>query len=377
MVLQQEAPTMKITAAVVAEKGGSFSLEEVELEEPRDDEILVRIVAAGICHTDLTVRDEFYGTPLPAVLGHEGSGVVERVGSKVSKVKPGDRVVLTYNSCGTCINCQHGDRGYCDEFYARNFAGVRDDESHTIRQGGRDLSANFFGQSSFATHSLANEENIVKLPSDLSVPLEQLGPLGCGLQTGMGAVINALRPKAGSGIALFGTGAVGMAALMGAKIVGCAPIIAVDIIPNRLELARELGATHTINPTETDPVEEIQKISGSGVLYSVESTCNQPPAVRQAVDSLALTGICGQLGTSPLGTEMSLDMNNILFGRTIRGIILGDSIPDDFIPKMINMHLDGQFPFDKLIKFYSFDQINEAVKDSEEGRTIKSVLRMP
>ena len=367
---------MKIAAAICSEKGGSFSIEQVELDEPREDEILVKVAASGICHTDMTVRDEFYGTPLPAVLGHEGVGVVERVGAKITKVQPGDRVVLTYNSCGTCINCQNGNRGYCDDFYGRNFAGLRGDESHTMCRDDHGVSANFFGQSSFATHSLANEQNVVKLPADLPIPLEQLGPLGCGIQTGAGAVMNALRPEAGSSIAIFGTGSVGMSALMAAKVVGCGPIIAVDIRPNRLELARELGATHTINPAETDPGEAIMAITGSGVSYSVEAACNEPKVVRQAVDSLALTGVCGQLGTSPLGTEMTLDMNNILFGRTIRGIILGDSVPDDFILKMIKMNLDGLFPFDRLIKYYPFDQINEAVKDSEEGRTLKPVLQM-
>jgi Zn-dependent alcohol dehydrogenase len=246
---------MKITAAVVREKSGPFILEELELDDPREDEILVRVAACGVCHTDLVCRDQYYPTPLPCVFGHEGSGIVEKVGKKVTKVKPGDSVVASYLACGHCNPCQRGLPGYCHDFWAHNFSGGRADGSHTVHKGSEVINASFFGQSTFATYALANEANTVKVPND--VPLEILGPLGCGIQTGAGGVINALRPSPGSKIAIFGAGAVGLSASMAAAASGCTTIIIVDVNPARLELAKStFGATHTINGKEVDAVSE-------------------------------------------------------------------------------------------------------------------------
>ena len=186
--------------------------------------------------------------------------------------------------------------------------------------------------------------------------------------------MNALHPFAGSSIAVFGAGSVGLSAVLGAVVCGCATIIAVDINDDRLKFAKELGATHTINPAQTDPVAEIQKITGSGVLYSLECT-GLPGVFRQAVDCLTLTGVCGFIGVAPIGTEVSLDMNGILFGRTVRGIIEGDAVPDIFIPRMIDLYAQGRFPFDKMIRFYKFEEINKAVEDSETGEVLKPVLQ--
>jgi aryl-alcohol dehydrogenase len=364
---------MKITAAVTRAKSQPFTVEELELEEPRPNEVLVRVVGAGVCHTDLVVRDQYYPTPLPAVLGHEGAGVVEKVGAAVTKVQPGDHVVLSYNSCGKCQNCKQGALGYCAELFGYNFGGTRPDGSSPLRSGGDVIHGSFFGQSSFATYALAYERNVVKVPAE--APLELLGPLGCGLQTGAGAVINALRPKAGTSIAVFGTGSVGLSAIMAARVVGCTTIIGVDINEQRLELAKELGATHTINGAQSDAVAEIHRITGDGVQYSLECT-SLPKVFRQAVDCLRLTGVCGLIGAAALGTEATFDMNSILFGRTIRGIIEGDSVPDIFIPQLVELYMQGRFPIDKLVKFYSLDQINEAAADSEHGTVLKPVIKM-
>jgi aryl-alcohol dehydrogenase len=365
---------MKVTAAVVNEKSAPFRVEELDLEEPRRDEVLVRVVATGVCHTDLVVRDQYYPTPLPAVLGHEGAGVVERVGEGVSKVRPGDHVVLTYNSCAVCANCRQGQPTYCLDLFGYNFGGTRPDESTALRRDGESVHSHFFGQSSFADYALATERNVVKVRDD--VPLEILGPLGCGIQTGAGGVLNALRPVAGTSIAVFGVGSVGMSAVMAARVAGCAQIIAVDVKPNRLELAEELGATHTVNAAEVENVvEEIQALSGGGTNYSLETSAI-PEVFRQAVDSLTLTGVCGLIGAAPLGTEVSLDMNNILFGRTVRGIVEGDSVPDIFIPRLVELYAQGRFPFDRLIEFYSLEEINAAAEASEEGSVLKPVLRM-
>lgn len=360
-------------AAVVREKGGAFELEEVQLEKPRHNEVLVKIAGVGMCHTDLVVRDQYFPTPLPAVLGHEGAGEVVEVGADVTKVAVGDHVVLSYASCGTCSNCLSGQYGYCPDLYGRNFSGARPDGSSPCCDAhGKTVSAYFFAQSSFAQYALATERNVVKIPSD--VPVELMGPLGCGIQTGAGAVMNSLRPKAGDSIAVFGAGSVGLSAIMAARVVGCATIIAVDMNADRLSLAQELGATHVINPADGSPVEAIQALTaGEGVQYSLECT-GLPAVVRQAVDALRLTGVCGTIGVAPLGTEFSLDMNAVLFGRTVRGIIEGDSVPDIFIPHLVELWRQGRFPFDRLIRKYPLSQIEEAAQASEKGEVLKAVL---
>lgn len=362
---------MKITAAVVREKSQPFTIEEIELDHPREEEVLIRIVGAGVCHTDLIVRDQYFPVPLPSVLGHEGAGIVEQVGSSASKFKPGDHVVLSFMSCSSCTNCLKGMPGYCYDLYNFNFGGTRPDGSTTMRKGREIIHGSFFGQSSFATYALANERNVVKVRED--VPLELLGPLGCGIQTGSGAVINALAPRAGTSIVVFGTGSVGLSAIMAARVLGCTTIIGVDIRPQRLALAKELGATHTINGADGNTLEQIMAITGRGANYSLETTA-QPQIFRQAVDCLTLTGICGFIGAAPLGTEVKLDMNNILFGRAVRGIIEGDSIPDIFIPQLIELYVQGRFPFDKLIKQYRLEEINTAAAESESGAILKPVL---
>ncbi|MDP9440116.1 MAG: NAD(P)-dependent alcohol dehydrogenase [Actinomycetota bacterium] len=365
---------MRITAAVAREKEQPFSVEELELEGPRADEVVVRVVATGMCHTDLIVRDQWYPVPLPCVLGHEGAGVVEEVGEGVTKVSPGDNVVLTFASCGKCATCLRGKPTYCLNFFGLNFGGGRLDGTSPIGGDGGHVHGHFFGQSSFATHALATERNVVKVGED--APLEMLGPLGCGIQTGAGGVLNTLYPEAGSSIAVFGTGAVGLSAIMAARIAGCTTIIGVDVKPKRLELASELGATHVINGAETDANEEIKAITGGGADYSIETTA-VPTVLRQAVEVLAPLGTCGVIGAARLGTEVSLDMNDLLIpGKTVRGIVEGDSVPDVFIPRLVKLHAQGRFPFDRLVSFYDMDAINEAAHDAEGGGAIKPILRM-
>ncbi len=365
---------MRVTAAVVREKEQPFSIEELELEEPRAGEVLVRVAGVGVCHTDLIVRDQWYPVPLPAVLGHEGAGVVERVGEGVTKVSAGDHVALSFAHCGWCSSCLIGRPAYCLTFFERNFGGSRLDGSVALSANGETIHSHFFGQSSFATYALATERNVVKVPDD--APLELLGPLGCGVQTGAGAVLNVLRPEAGATIAVFGTGAVGLSAIMAAAVAGCTTIVGVDIKPDRLELARELGATHVVNGAEADAIEEIKGITGGGADYSLDST-GVPAVFRQAVDALAPLGTCGIVGAPPLGTEANLDMNDVMIpGKTVHGIVEGDSIPDIFIPRLIDLHSKGRFPFDRLVKFYDLNQVNEAADEAEEGTTLKPVLRL-
>jgi aryl-alcohol dehydrogenase len=364
---------MEIKAAVIYERSGKFTIEQLELSEPNADEVLVRIVATGICHTDLAARDQHLPIPLPSVLGHEGAGVVEKVGSRVTKVKPGDHVALSWMSCGECTSCKAGKDSYCVNFLPLNFSGARPDGTTTLRKGDQVIHGSFFGQSSFANFALATERNIVKVSED--VPLEILGPLGCGIMTGAGAVMNSLQAGPGTSIAIFGVGPVGMSAVLSAVVCECAIIVAVDIHEGRLKVAKEMGATHTVNASKEDPVKAIQDITGGGPHFSLECVGN-PAVFRQTVDVLPILGVCGLLGVVAPGTEVSLNMDLIMNGRTIKGIIEGDSIPDQFIPKLIELYKQGRFPFDRLITFYPFDDIEKAVEDMEKGLVIKPVLRL-
>jgi aryl-alcohol dehydrogenase len=363
---------MEVKAAVVFEQGGEFKIENLELSEPRDDEVVVRIVATGICHTDLAAQAGHLPIPQPpSVFGHEGAGIVEKVGPRVAKVKPGDHVVLAWDYCGACPSCKQGKELYCMNFFLHNFHGARPDGTTTLQKGDQEIHGSFFCQSSFAEYALANERNVVKVRDD--IPLEILGPMGCGVMTGAGAVMNSLQARPGSSIAVFGVGPVGMSAVLAAVVCGCTTIIAVDIKPERLKAAKELGATHTVNASEVDPVKTILDITGGGVQFSLECVGN-PKVLRQAVDVLPRLGVCGLTGVVPPGTEVSLDMDLIMNGRTVRGILGGDAIADLFIPKLVDLYYQGRFPFDKMITYYPFEAINEAVEDMEKGRVIKPVL---
>lgn len=337
--------------------------------------MLVRIVATGICHTDLSVRDQLLPMPLPAVLGHEGAGVVEAVGADVTNVVPGDHVVMSYAYCGSCDLCHSGHPAHCENVLPQCFGGSRADGSTGITDAsGSVVHDHFFAQSSFAEYALANMRNVVKVPKDL--PLEVLAPLGCGLQTGAGAVLQALKVKPGSSFVAFGLGAVGLAAVMAAKIAGATKVVAVDINPERLKMAEEVGATHIINAKTTDPVAKIGEITGKGADFALEASGN-PAVLRQAIDCLGIFGTCGIVGAPALGTEVSVDVMGVMIpGKMVKGIVQGDAISSTFIPTLIEYYRQGRFPFDRLIEFYDFADISRAIEDSETGKTIKPVLRV-
>ena len=368
---------MTATAAVTEGKCAPFALAEVELGDLRDDEILVDVAASGICHTDLICRDQWLPVPLPAVLGHEGAGVVAAVGGSVTKVAPGDRVGMTFDSCGRCRACLVAKPAYCHTFFEHNFAACRPvDGSSALSRHGVAVHAHFFGQSSFATHSVARERNIVKIDDDIDIPLEIAAPFGCGIQTGAGAVLNSLAAPAGSTIAIWGTGTVGLAAIMAAAVAGCERIIGVDLHESRLQLARELGATDVIDASKEDAVGRICALTRFGVDYSLECT-GSAAVLRQAVDALAPLGTCGVIGAPAFGTEVSLDVTNILTaGRVVRGIVEGDSVPDLFLPQLLRLWAAGKFPVERMMTFYDFDQIEQAARDAEAGSTVKAVLQM-
>lgn len=361
------------SAAVSRVSGEPLRLETLEIEAPRADEVLVQVVATGICHTDIGMRNSPDRVPKPIVLGHEGAGIVLKVGAAVRKVRPGDHVVLSFNSCGHCASCEHGDPAYCQHIGQANFSGRREDGSTALSSGGSPVHSHFFGQSSFATLAICTERNVVPVPGD--VPLELLGPLGCGFQTGAGAVLNSLKVTPGSTIGVFGAGAVGLAAVMAAKVAGAGKIIAIDLQRSRLDTALELGATHALEPG-SGMAAQLKAIAATGLDYALDTTGNVT-VIQTAVECLGPRGVCGLI-SSGKGASISLNLLQMMLGgRTVRGIHQGDSVPDTFIPRLIDLYRLGRFPFDRLVSFYDLADLNQALDDMESGKAIKPVVRMP
>jgi aryl-alcohol dehydrogenase len=364
---------MQISAAVVQEVGTPFILTEVELQDPAPSEVVVQIAGVGICHTDIAVKEGHLPFPLPGVLGHEGSGTVVSVGADVRSLAVGDHVAMSFNSCGACATCTTGEPAYCHSFLEYNFGGVRPDGSSGLVSAGTKLGANFFGQSSLATHALAHERNVVKLPP--GAPVELVGPLGCGIQTGAGAVLNSLDVQPGSTVVIAGAGAVGLSAVMAAVIREAASIIAVDLHESRRALATELGATHAVDPKAGPLADQIREIAPAGADYAFDTTA-VTPVVEQLLASLGIRGKLGLIGV-PADPEAVFSVGLFqppLLGLTIRGIVEGDADPQTFIPYLLDLHRQGRFPFDKLITTMPLAQINEAVAAQHRGDVLKVVL---
>jgi aryl-alcohol dehydrogenase len=364
---------VRIRAAVCRE-GTSFPLiETVELEPPRAGEVLVRVSAVGVCHTDIRVAMRPMG-PRPLVLGHEGGGVVEAVGEGVKDLEPGQPVLMSYAFCGHCPACERHAKPYCAEAMARNFGGSRPDGSSPLSKDGEMIHGAFFGQSSFATHAVCEARQVIKAPADL--PLEVLAPLGCGVQTGAGAVLNSLKLAAGQTIAVFGAGSVGLSAVMAANLAGASRIVAVDVNPARLTLARELGATDAIDARMTDPLAAIMDLTGIGVDFALNTT-DVAAVYQQGIACLGPSGVFAFVTAPGAGPELPVNLSQLMLGgRSIRGIVQGDSEPREFIPRLIELYREGRFPLEKLITVYPFENIAEAMHDSEAGKSIKPVLRM-
>ncbi|HEY3696494.1 NAD(P)-dependent alcohol dehydrogenase [Phenylobacterium sp.] len=364
---------MQITAALARAPGADFTLETVDLEDLRPDEIRVRIAAVGICHTDLVARKGGIGFSFPAVLGHEGAGVVDAVGAAVTAVASGDRVAVTFRSCGDCNRCRGGDPAYCHSMHLLNFAGARPDGSKALSQDGTPVSSNFFGQSSFATYAITYERNVLKLPDDM--PFHLAAPLGCGVQTGAGGVMLALAAKAGSSILILGGGTVGLAAVMGAAIQACSQIIVVEPHAARRALALELGATHAIDPAaEVELSAAIRAIEPHGVDYALDTT-GRPEILAAAMQSLGSKGALAIVGVPPADAPVPGDLRTLLMmGQTVRGVIEGDSEPAVFLPQLIEHWRAGRLPLEKLVRTFPLAAINEAVAAQHRGDCVKVVL---
>jgi aryl-alcohol dehydrogenase len=366
---------VRITAAVFEELDAPFRVEELEPDEPRPGEVLVRIAGAGVCHTDGLTQHGDLPFPPPGVLGHEGAGVVEEVGDGVANVRPGDHVVIGWPWCGECRNCLDGQPRYCLEIGRLVTAGVRPDGSTALRRlDGSPLHSHFFGQSSFASHAITHASSLVPVAGDL--PVEQLGPLACGIGTGAGAILNALRPPTGSSVAVFGTGSVGLAAVMAALCTGATTIIAIDVHDHRLRLARELGATESVNAAREDAVASVKEICGGPADFSLECT-GSIEVVRQAADSVGLLGTCALIGGAPARAECTLDHTSTLWGKRVVGILGGEGRSTTLIQALIDLNRQGRFPYERLITEFPLDQINEALAASYAGDVLKPVLTMP
>ncbi len=364
---------MRITAAVSRGTGDAPTLEQLEQEEPRAGEMRIRLVATGICHTDLHEHPGRH-SPQPIVLGHEGAGVVEKVGEGVRGFAVGDHVILSGSSCGQCPSCRANRPTYCDLAMPLCFGGKRLDGSTALadERGGEAVHSHFFGQSSFASHAIVPARTAVKMDKDL--PLEKLGPLGCGVVTGAGGVIEALKVGFGDTIAVFGVGGVGLSAVIAARLVGAKRIVAVDLVPERLELARELGATDTIHADEEGVAKKIRGVTGRGVDFSF-NTANAPAAHTAALECLAMNGTAGFVA-APLGDWKPPMFAMLAGGKQLRGILGGDAHPGLFIPKLVEFWRQGRFPFDRLLTFYPFTEIARAFEDAHSGKAIKPVLLM-
>ena len=363
---------MKTRAAVVEGQGQPFTMAEVELDEPREDEVLVRMVATGLCHTDITMGSFLPAEMFPNVFGHEGAGVVEAVGPQVPGLEPGDHVVMSFRSCRDCAKCRAGLVGYCDQTLLLNYMGMRMDGSTSLQRDGSPVFGSFFGQSSLAAHALAYADNCVKVDPDLDLTL--VAPYGCGFQTGAGTVLNVLKPGRADSLAVYGVGAVGLAAIAAAAAEGVESIIAVDPLASRREVAEKLGAT-SVDPSgtgEQSVVDRVRELTGGGAAYAIDTTAI-PAVVKQAQQSLAVRGTLVALGLG--AEEYPLDAIDLLQGgKTVMASVEGDSDPQEMVPRLIEMRAAGTFPMDDLVATYPADQINQAVADVTSGAVVKPVL---
>ena len=365
---------MDAIAAIAYDAESPFAIRPVQLDEPRDDEVIVRIHGCGICHTDLVIKSGMSDFPFPGVLGHEGAGVVEKTGSAVDDVAPGDHVVISFLSCGSCHACENDEPAYCQHMMELNYAGARPDGSATLHDQGEPLGSMLFAQSSFATYALTRARNLVKVPKHL--PLELLGPLGCGIQTGAGAVLRSLALEAGATLVVAGAGSVGLSAVMAAQLAGCGRIAVIEPMPQRRQLALELGATEALDPADENLTQALAALEPNGFDAALDTSGN-PAALECCLASLGTRGVLGLLGAAQPETALPGTVNSVLSrGQSVRGIIEGDSNPRQFIPELIAHYEAGRFPFDRLIRIYPFAEINRAVADHERGECVKAVLTM-
>ena len=360
-------------AAIIEDAGAEFTIADVDYADPGPREVLVKLVASGLCHTDLGVQAGGIPFPLPGIIGHEGAGVVEKLGEGVTSVAVGDKVLMSFTWCGECANCTSGHPAYCTTWLPRNLVGMlRPDGSAGVTRDGAPISVHFFGQSSFGQYALADERSLV--PVDAAADLAVLAPLGCGVLTGFGSMWNVLNPLPGDVVAVYGAGAVGLSAVIAAALREPDQLIAIDIVDQRLALARELGATATINAKTENVAERLAELTaGAGVGKSFDTTGN-PHVARGALDAAGAGGTVLVCGAPPPGTEIPVDIQGILAGKILRGVTMGDTQPGELIPQLVALHTAGKLPLEKLEKTYSLEEIQQAADDMHRGVTVKPII---
>ncbi|KAG6364325.1 hypothetical protein INS49_005925 [Diaporthe citri] len=358
-----------------------WSLEKVSFSPPADDEIVVGMVATGICHTDLvcgSIPDEALPLGLPTyprVLGHEGAGIVKSTGSKITKVQEGDRVLLSFSCCKECYNCKFGAPSYCVKWGLINFSGSRDAfSSSESGTPGESVGGSFFGQSSFARLTKVKETSVVKVTTLLENDndLKVLASFGCGIQTGAGTITELANAQPADTVAVLGLGAVGLCAIMGAKIRGCKTIIGVDRVGSRLELAKSLGATHVVNTGEIKGtlIEEIRGLTGdAGTTITVDAS-GAVPLIQQGVEFTANQGKMILLGIPPMDATLQIT----LVPYTMSGKSIFGSMEGGYVPELVKWYKAGNLPVDKIVKLYPAEDYLKAIKDMEDGVTVKPIL---
>ncbi|KAJ1324662.1 aryl-alcohol dehydrogenase [Microdochium nivale] len=368
-------------AFVVDGPKSDFALVPVVFDPIRDDEYLVEMKFSGICHTDILLQQGLFGDACqyPAIFGHEGAGIIRQVGKHVRQpaLQVGDPVLLSFFTCNHCPSCLQGQPARCWNFIECNFSATRysDKSSHARLKDGRPVGAGFFGHSSFAKLSVVKDQCAVKYPYQ---DVENMGIYaggGCGFQTGAGAILNLLKPKPEQALVIFGLGGVGLTAVMAAKLRGLQTVIAVDIVDFKLELARELGATHIINSSDTDPLAEIKRITTHGATYAIDCS-GVPSVIELLIDCIHPFGVAGSIGDAPAGERISIDaLKFMVEGKTFVGLVEGDSVPQKFLPELVDLHRAGKFPLDRLVSIYSSNDFEQALRDMEAGKIVKCVIR--
>jgi Zn-dependent alcohol dehydrogenase len=365
---------MRTTAAVLASRAERFTVEEVEIDEPRAGEVLVRLVASGVCHTDAVAQQGDLPFPVPGVLGHEGVGRIEALGDGVTGHAVGDTVLLGWPWCGQCRNCLAGQPRYCLQLAPLLIGGGRADGSTSLRRlDGTPLHSHFFGQSSFAQHAIVGPSSLV--PFSTTAPTEAVGVLACGIATGAGAVLNTLSLGPGDSLVVFGAGAVGLAAVMAARLTPATTIVVVEPNAARRALASKHGATEVLDPAGVDVVPAIHEICGGTADAALDCT-GIPAVIRQAIDSVGMLGTAVLIGAAPAGAEFSADHLSTLWGKRIVGTLGGESQSPRLVPALLALHDQGRFPFTDLIQYFPLAEINEAIEASRAGDVVKPVLQL-
>jgi len=363
-----------VKAAILYAVKQPLRVEDVRLDGPRDGEVLVRIGAAGVCHSDYHFMNGDLSIGLPCVLGHEGAGVVEEVGPGVTAVAPGDHVVLLFRpNCGHCEFCSQGRPALCwMAAQLRNTGHMLDGTSRLSREG--EELKHFLGVSCFAERTVVPEQGVVPIPKD--VPMEVAALTGCAVMTGVGAVMNTARVTPGAAVLVVGAGGVGLNCVMGAALVGAHPIIVADLVDAKLETAMDFGATHTVNAGTQDLVEGVRELTnGEGVDYSFEAIGN-PKAMAQAFQALRRGGVATAVGIAPTGSEVSVSAGELVYQeKTLKGSYYGSTRPQADMPRLLQLFRSGKLPIDRLIsRRYSLDQVNEAYDALLAGEVARSVL---